>query len=141
MQVSGNTTLSETRASSSQTPAHHRKNWLVVKQWWSQNEIDGYNDDVERTAFNDDYFGCSWAKGWYTKAMNATKDKQLKALCFFMVQHCNENWDYYSQLVKKIDEPHYRFAMNKKLAEQKGIDLKTYNEIVRECETCQSFIR
>jgi hypothetical protein len=120
---------------------YYGKNWLMVKQWWSQNEIDGYNDDVERTAFNDDYFGCSYAKQWYTKAMNATKDKKLKALCFFMAQHCNENWDYYGQLVKKIEEPRYRFAINKKLAEQKGVDLKTYKEIVQECETYQSFIK
>jgi hypothetical protein len=58
-----------------------------------------------------------------------------------MVQYCNENWDYYSRLLKKVEEPCYRFAINKKLAEQKGIDLKTYNEIVQECDTYQSFMR
>jgi hypothetical protein len=50
-------------------------------------------------------------------------------------------WDYYGQLVKKIEEPSYGFAVNKKLAKQKGIDLKTYNEIVQECETYQNFIK
>jgi hypothetical protein len=117
------------------------KNWLMVKQWWSQNEMDGYNDDIKRTEFNDDYFGCSYAKQWYLKAMDATRDKQLKALCFFMVQHCNEKMDYYKQEVKQVQEPHYRFSFNGKVAQQKGIDVKVYNEIVNECETYQSFIK
>lgn len=119
----------------------HGKNWLMVKQWWSQNEMDGYNDDVKRTAFNDEYYGCSYAKQWYLKALDAAKDKKLKALCFFMVQHCDENMDYYGQVVRKVEDPRYRFAVNRKLAEQKGVDLETYSEIVQECETYQSFIK
>jgi hypothetical protein len=54
---------------------YYGKNWLMVKQWCSQNEIDGYNDNVERTDFNDNYFGFYWSKKLYTKAMYATKDK------------------------------------------------------------------
>lgn len=41
----------------------------------------------------------------------------------------------------KVEGPRYRFAVNSKLAKQKGINLKTYNEIVQECEIHQSFIK
>lgn len=39
--------------------------------------------------------------------------------------------DYYGQLVRKVEEPSYRFIVNSKLAKQKGVDLKTNNEIVQ----------
>jgi hypothetical protein len=65
-----------------------------------------------------------WANQWYTKAMNATKDKQLKALCFFMAQHCNENWDYYGQLVKNWKNPVTVLLSTKNLRNKKALTWK-----------------
>lgn len=44
--------------------------------------------------------------------------------------HCNEKMDYYLQLIKEIEEPRYHFSFNRKLEQQKDIDLKTYSKIL-----------
>jgi hypothetical protein len=117
------------------------KNWLMVKQWWSMNEPDTYENPVVRTDFNDDYYGCRHARLYYEKARRLTKDKKLGALCFFMERHCESNYRYYMQLVNKVKDAEHDHAPDYALAKKKAVDVNDYREVVEECETYLSFIR
>jgi len=113
----------------------------MVKQWWSTNEPDAYETPLEKTAFNDDYYGCRQAKLYYEKARKETKDKKLAALCFFMEQNCDYNYRYYLQLVKKVEDIDYENKPDYVMAKRKGVDVDYYKQVVEECETYLSFIR
>ncbi len=78
----------------------HGKDWLIVKQWWSQTEDDYSNDDVTRTKFNDNYYGCMNAKVYYLKALAATKDKKLASLCCYLAGQCDQNFKRYLFLIE-----------------------------------------
>jgi hypothetical protein len=79
-----------------------------------------------------DYFGCNQAKQYYKKAMNATSDKKLKALCFFMVQQCERN---------RNDAYNMDNAACYADARKKGINVDYYKLLVNECELYSSFIK
>jgi len=70
-----------------------------------------------------------------------TKDKKLAALCFFMERDCEQNYDYYMQLVNKQKDADYRNKQDYVLAKKRGVDVNYYKQVVNECETYLSFIR
>jgi hypothetical protein len=107
------------------------KNWMMVRQWWSSNDDFDYKKNKPDPFFGD-YFGCNQAKQYYTKAMNATSDKKLKALCFFMVQQCEQN--------RNESYPMDNAACYA-TARKKGINIGYYQSLVNECELYNSFIQ
>jgi hypothetical protein len=117
------------------------KNWLMVKQWWSINEPDAYYRPLMKTPFNDDYYGCRQAKLYYEKARKLTKDKKLAALCIFIGQHCENNYNYYMQLVNKVKDVEYNDKPDYAMAKRMGVDVNYYKQMVEECETYLSFIK
>jgi len=121
--------------------SYYGKNWLMVKQWWSTNEPDSWTAVLKKNAFNDDYYGCRYAKLYYDKAIKLSKDKKLAALCFFMSKHCDANYQHYLKTVRGQEEFRPAYLPDYALSKRKGIDQDYYKSIVEECETYQSFIR
>jgi hypothetical protein len=123
----------------------HGKSWLMVKRWWSTNEDSPYSSDVIATPFNDDYFGCRRAKEYYNRAMEATKDKKLSSLCYFMKEQCEQHYQYYRWLTKtnrhRDDDYPDTWKPDYKKAARTGIDVSYYKSLVQECELYQSFIQ
>jgi len=123
----------------------HGKSWLMVKRWWSANEESEYRSDIMATPFNDDYFGCRRAKAYYSLALETTNDKTLSTLCYFMIEQCDQNYQYYRWLSKtnrrQRDEYPDTWKRNYKQAASKGIDVSYYKSLVQECELYQSFIQ
>jgi len=118
---------------------YYGKNWLMVKQWWSVNEP--YFDDAQKVVnSNKDYYGCLQAKKYYEKAFSGTKDRKLAALCFYLAEICNENYKNYMEDTD-IQYAAHGSTITSSNARKRGIDLKYYNDIVKECETYQSYIR
>jgi hypothetical protein len=119
----------------------HGKSWLMVKRWWSVNE----ESDIIRSPFNDDYFGCHRAKEYYKLAMEATKDKKLSSLCYYMMEQCEQHNQYYRWLTKpnrnRDDDYPYSWKPDYKKAAGAGVDLSYYKSLVQECELYQSFIQ
>jgi hypothetical protein len=125
----------------------HGKSWLMVKRWWSVNEESSYRrrSEISATPFNDDYYGCRRAKEYYSRAMEATNDKKLSSLCYFMTAQCEQHYQYYRWLIKTNRHPDDEY-MNTwkpdyKQAAGKGIDVSYYKSLVQECELYQSFIQ
>ncbi|MEO6455528.1 MAG: hypothetical protein ABIN97_15720 [Ginsengibacter sp.] len=121
--------------------SYYGKNWLMVKQWWSINEPDTWNGILKKSPFNGDYYGCRYAKSYYDKAIEASKDKRLTALCFFMSNRCEANYQYYIKLVRGQEDVIHDYSPDYPQAKNEGIDQEYYKQIVEECETYQSFIR
>ena len=107
------------------------KNWMVVRQWWSSGDDFDYKKNRFDPFFKD-YFGCNQAKQYYKKAMNATSDKKLKTLCFFMVQQCERNRNE----AYDMDNAACYAA-----ARKKGINVGYYQSLINECELYNSFIK
>jgi hypothetical protein len=124
---------------------YYGKNWLMVKQYRSSNEMSTWEPEFKLTTFNRDYYGCRYAKSFYLKALQLTSDKKLKALCMLMIAKCDKNnRDFIRGLKDKVEtEAEKKYQRQKDLGEakQKGIDLKHYNSLVEECELYQSFIQ
>jgi hypothetical protein len=124
---------------------YHGKNWLMVKQWWSAREISGYNPAFRRTNFNDEYYGCQYAKSLYLKALHSTKDKKLAALSYFMVEQCNRHNRFYQSMLRNRRQYWWDYSDQVKpdygKAKSKGVDIGYYKSLVNECELYQSFIR
>ena len=121
--------------------SYYGKNWLMVKQWWSINEPDTWTTVLKKSAFNDDYYRCRYAKLYYDKAIKIRRDKKLAALCFFMSKRCDANYQYYVKLVRGQEEFRPIYSPDYTLAKKKGINRDYYKSIVEECEVYQSFIR
>jgi hypothetical protein len=123
----------------------HGKSWLMVKRWWSVNEESSYRSDIMPSSFSDDYFGCRRAKEYYSRAMEATKDKKLSSLCYFMKEQCEQHFRYYRWLTKtnrhRDDEYSPTWKPDYKQAAKKGIEVSYYKSLVQECELYQSFIQ
>jgi len=107
------------------------KNWMMLRQWWSSDDVSDYRKN-KFGAFFMDYFGCNQAKQYYRKAMDAANDKKLKALCFFMMQTCERNAN---------EAYHLDNAAVYAAARRKGIDVGYYQSLVNECELYNSFIK
>lgn len=120
--------------------SYHGKNWLMMQQWWSTNEMSEYHS-LNRSDFNAKYYGCQKAKEYYLAALKATSDKKLASLCCFMADKCQQNYRMYNWLssgkkgTRKTDNPY--------LAElkKKGFSDGYYKDLVNECLTYQSFIK
>jgi hypothetical protein len=120
---------------------YYGKDWLMAKQWWSLSEMSHYDPDFKRSPFNNEYYGCSYAKSYYLKAIGLTKDKKLKALCNFMAGICEKNSNIYEWCLKNNYRFDYKTPGNfNSILNQKGIDAKYYQQIVQECELYQSYI-
>lgn len=125
---------------------YYGKNWLMVRQWHSVFELSGARGEkLKATDFNEDYFGCRRATTYYLKALTATKDKKLAALCYFMTQECDKrNKVYRRALVEKDfweDYVQHKTVINYKDLRSKGIDANYMEKLVNECELYQSFIK
>ena len=126
--------------------SYYGKDWLVMKQWWSINELSTYNSDLQRNSFQDIYMGCAQAKELYLKALQKTTDKKLATLCCFMAGICNNHFREYLWTVKNRGNDNasdfkpfpnpYRASL-----EQKGVDERYYREIVLECAAYNDCIR
>jgi hypothetical protein len=125
-------------------------NWLMVKSWWSVNELDKDYPAIERTAFNDFYYGCDRAKELYLLAMHETHDQKLATLCCFMAGLCNDHRKYYLSLVanpmlqsRMLPGGNLVHSKNPYLAylRDKGIDERNYKELVKECAIYIDYIR
>lgn len=118
---------------------YYGKNWLMMKQWWSSGETSSYSS-TKQTAFNDLYFGCTRAKKYYLKAMEAATDKKLKALCCFMAGKCDENYRSYIWYAQQSgwDKKPFHDRQNPYL-KQLG-DETYYKEMVNECELYESYV-
>lgn len=120
------------------------KNWLMVKSWHSMYELSSYMEPIKANGFNNDYYGCQQAKTYYQKAMLSTKDKKLKALCYFMIKECEvRNKPYQNKLanLKDVDWYLQKPVINYKDVRQKAIDADYVHQLVNECELYQSFIK
>jgi hypothetical protein len=121
------------------------KSWLMVKRWWSANETSPYNRMVTLTPANDNFYGCRRAREYYNRAIEATKDKKLSSLCYYMKEKCDQHYRYYRWLAKSNrstnDDYTYTWNPDYKQAARKGIDVTYYKSLVQECELYQSFIR
>jgi hypothetical protein len=119
---------------------YHGKYWIMSKPWWSCNEWSEYGAAIQRTPFNDNYFGCNRAKEYYLLALKTTKDKKLAALCCFMAGKCESNSRLYRSLVYKRE---YHATDNPYVAEltKKTFSTGYYTDLVNECLTYQSFIK
>lgn len=120
------------------------KNWLMVRSWRSMYELSSYTEPVTATAFNNDYYGCRQTKFYYQKAMQATEDKKLKALCYFMIKECDLRNKAYQNKLANLQDADWTFqqpVINYKDVRQKGISADYINQLVNECELYQSFIK
>jgi len=115
-------------------------NWLMVKPWWSMNEMEDYGPGVERSSFNDSYYGCDRARDLYLLAMRETSDKRLAALCCFMAGVCNNHKRQYLAAGSGKSSVVHRNPYVRDLRE-KGVDERYYREIVRECAVYVDYIR
>lgn len=120
------------------------KSWLMVKRWWSANETSPWSRGVIATSFNDNYYGCRRAREYYSQAIEATKDKKLSSLCYYMKEKCQQHYREYHWLTKnnrKIgDDYSNTWSPDYKQAARKGIDVAYYKSLVQECELYHSFI-
>lgn len=112
------------------------KNWLAVKQYWSNDLDPGY---LERTAFNDNYFGCLRARDYYLKALKLAKDKKLASLSCFLAGICQENYMRYYFFVSDMKK--YPKTRNPyiSLLNKKGYDTDYLNDMIKECATYDLF--
>lgn len=120
------------------------KNWLMVRLWWSTDEVRWRSENKENNdRFNRNYYGCEQAGKFYQKAIDHTDEKQLAALCFFMKEECKNNMEefrFYSNRPLQISRVYKRKnILNTRLAKQQNIDLEYYTSLVEECELYQSF--
>jgi hypothetical protein len=125
---------------------YYGKNWLMVRQWWSRFEMSSWRSArLISSDFNEDYFGCRQAKIYYSKAIGATNDKKLAALCYFMMKECEKRNRTYRQALKGGDDAwHYtdtKTIIDHKDLRKKGIDAEYMEKLVNECELYQSFIK
>jgi hypothetical protein len=127
--------------------SYYGNNWLMVRQWTSSSEMSEYSKatQVTSTPFNDAYYGCSRANQYYLKAMEATKDKKLDALCYFMANECNKRNKVYRDYLAGGDaEASYYYTkmkINYKDLNKNSIDAGYIEKLVNECELYQSFIK
>ena len=130
--------------------SYRGNNWLMVKTWWSVNELEEYNTGVERSAFNDFYYGCDRARDLYLLAMQETYDKKLATLCCFMAGLCSDHQRNYLSLIGhpwRQDGAPARKSLsarrNPYVADllKKGVDEHYYRELVKECAVYIDYIR
>ena len=115
------------------------KNWLMVHQWWSTND----QTPSEKNTFNDDFHGCNKAREYYLLALQKTKDKNLASLACFMAGVCENNSRNYFISVYNRETDYYNYAEKNpyvKRLTQKGMNDKTYDELVYECALYLDFI-
>jgi hypothetical protein len=62
--------------------SYNGNSWMMSRYYWSQGS--GYSNLED----DKNYYGCTIAKEYYQKAMETTKNKDLKALCLRMVGRC-----------------------------------------------------
>jgi hypothetical protein len=120
------------------------KNWLMVRQWWSINEPN-LPDGYKRPSFAKDFYGCQQARAYYLKALRATNDKELAALCCFMAGNCDLNdrrfqWTLarsgysWSEYPGKMTNPYPG------ILKAKGGDEGLFNRLVKECPLYLDYI-
>lgn len=123
----------------------HGKNWLMVKQSWSDDNYYKEQNNSGKYAFYKDYYGCEQAKRQYQQAIRLTRDKKLAALCFFMTEECRNNMKEYQFYRKQRhgswDSYERKNILNKNLAKQQGINQDYYSSLIEECELYQSFVK
>lgn len=123
---------------------YHGKNWLMVRQWWSIHEMNKDDPYSKPSAFNADYYGCSYARSMYVKALESTNDKKLAALCMLMISKCDENnqsyhWALTDHVYHESDDKAAK-RRNRDQAKRRGVDLGFFDSLIKECELYQSFI-
>jgi hypothetical protein len=103
--------------------------WMMKRYYWSTNGVETLMPD------NKEYFHCNYAKQYYLKAKEVSKNKKFSALCLRMAARCefykitynNGNWDgegknsYYAQLKKQY--PNY------------------YDDLVSNCESFDAYFK
>jgi hypothetical protein len=117
----------------------HGKNWLMVKQWWSMYEME-YQKGSKPGEFERDYYGSEIARKYYNKARVLTKQKDLRALCYYMGERCKNNLKRYEWALWHDDEKMPDKKIDFAKAERTGVDPDYYKQLVQECELYQSFI-
>lgn len=116
-------------------------NWLMVKPWWSMHELDEGYPLVERSAFNDFYYGCDRARELYLLAMRETRDKKLATLCCFMAGICDDHRkDYLSSTGRQTRSVAHGNPYLGSLR-AKGVDDRDYEKLVKECPVYLDYIR
>jgi hypothetical protein len=113
------------------------KNWLAVKQYWSHYHMDA--ESLERSAFNDNYFGCQRARDYYLKALKLAKDKKLASLSCFLAGKCQENYMRYYFLVSDMKNNPKAKNPYISLLKKKGYDTDYLNDMIKECATYDLF--
>ena len=113
------------------------KNWLAVKQYWSNEHLD--SDYLEWSEFNDNYFGCQRARDYYLRALKLAKDKKLASLSCFLAGKCQENYmRYYFHISDMTKYPKTRNPYIS-ILKKKGFDTDYVNDMIKECATYDLF--
>lgn len=123
--------------------SHYGKNWLMVRQWWSVNDMYDMDTDGRTRQFHGDYYGCSVSRQYYQRAMKNTRDKSLKALCYFMIEVCDRNKRRYEWcLANKYEDWRYqdKYRHDARRLEASGVDEDVYRGLIKECELYQSYV-
>lgn len=117
------------------------KNWLMVKQWWSSNELFGDKPSKKIPNSPEDYFECRTARAYYQKALAATTDKKLASLCYFMIEQCDWRKKSFRAGDASFEDQVKHLKQGYTKVSSKGVDLNYYKQLVEECELYQSFIK
>ncbi|TCJ17055.1 hypothetical protein EPD60_07015 [Flaviaesturariibacter flavus] len=126
--------------------SYHGKSWLATRQYRSMYELEGNpyrTARVQRSAENDDYYGCKKARAYYETGWRHATDRRLKTFCYYMMQQCDRRWLDYLAAVAGIDESKrapFRMPGEQALRRQ-GVDAAYFNDLVAECQVYAAFIR
>lgn len=122
----------------------HGNVWLMNRVWWSTNEGYYYAEPGEEqplTPFEADYYGAVKAREWYLKALEATRDKKMAALCVFMAGKCEDHFQYASAL-RRGEADDFQGGKNPYLGKYKSKfrNMSALFEMQRSCSVYQDFI-
>ncbi|MES2430618.1 MAG: hypothetical protein V4556_06740 [Bacteroidota bacterium] len=124
--------------------------WKLVQYYRSGS--DGYYIPENASSFQKEYYGCFTAHAYFEKAMNASKDKNFKAKCLFMMGKCSQKqihapqWEEYSNNWDKLDtarQVYYETFMNNRYFPQLVKEYRNtafYSEAFNSCSYLRDFL-
>jgi hypothetical protein len=94
---------------------------------------------------NTDFFDCTTAQEYYTKAMNETEDKEFAAMCCFMASKCEQNKFYDQAYIDSLYtfnmKIKYKYRNYFRLLKNNYSDTKFYKTAIDECKYFNEFVK
>ncbi len=124
---------------------------MYGNNWWAivYSQLNhGFYENISLNLPNE-FYDCSTAQEYYTKAMNAAKDSEFAAECCFMASKCEQNTFYYrveKDSINIYDEKKYFGLKSKyrnyfKILKDKYAKTKFFKEAIEECKYFNEFVK